>query len=206
VQFYVGIAFVFWLLGLRGLMLIPVFCLAVTGYRMATGTEISIVTYLRIDEILAGGMLALLYEGKLGKLRLDALKLLNPYALVALLLICCHPDSGLANYLRPYVAASLVGFTLLERQSAVATNLKTRWLTYVAAISYALYVVHPLLAHTWLGSGDTLVKYAKRPLLFVAIFLVAHLSTFHLEHRCIALGKRLSARLKPRPREQVRPG
>ena len=47
---------------------------------------------------------------------------------------------------------------------------------------------------TWLGSGDRLVKYAKRPLLFALTFALAHVSTFHYEARWIALGKRLTAR------------
>jgi peptidoglycan/LPS O-acetylase OafA/YrhL len=56
------------------------------------------------------------------------------------------------------------------------------WLKYCASISYALYVIHPLLAHhTWLGSGDLLEKYAKRPLLLLVLFGMAHLSTRFFE-------------------------
>jgi peptidoglycan/LPS O-acetylase OafA/YrhL len=74
--------------------------------------------------------------------------------------------------------------------------LEHRVLFYIAAISYALYAIHPLLGHTWLGSGAGMEKYAKRPLLFGALFLCAHISTFHFEHRWIALGKRLSSQLR----------
>ena len=48
----------------------------------------------------------------------------------------------------------------------------------------------PFVEHTWLGAGDTLEKYAKRPLLLAATFLLAHASTFHFEARWIALGRR----------------
>jgi hypothetical protein len=61
-------------------------------------------------------------------------------------------------------------------------------------------VNHQFLEFTWLGEGDKLVKYAKRPLLVAASFGLAHLSTFHYEKRCIALGKKLSARLRARPK------
>src|SRR5438309_6796248 len=50
-QFYVGIALIVALFGRRSLYLIPLLCLCVTGLRIVTGTHISIVTWLRIDEI-----------------------------------------------------------------------------------------------------------------------------------------------------------
>ena len=81
--------------------------------------------------------------------------------------------------------------------TALAVALKSRFLVYVAGISYALYVIHPMLAASWLGSGDLIEKYAKRPLLFAALFLLAHLSTGYYERRWIALGKRLAG--SPRP-------
>ena len=43
---------------------------------------------------------------------------------------------------------------------------------------------------TWLGSGDKLVKYAKRPLLLALTFGLAHLSTFRFEQPCVQLAKR----------------
>jgi hypothetical protein len=49
---------------------------------------------------------------------------------------------------------------------------------------------------TWLGSGEDLEKYIKRPLLFMVLFALAHLSTFYYEKQWIALGKKLSAKLK----------
>jgi peptidoglycan/LPS O-acetylase OafA/YrhL len=193
VQFYAAVALVFGLFGRRGLLVaIPAGALVVTALRVYTGTYDSVVTYLRVDEILAGGILAFVYAGEFGRGIPTVLGKLNPWVMLAL--YCASTlDSPLA-YMRPYLAAALVGSTLLGDENAFYGALKTRSLAYVAQISYALYVFHPLLAHTWLGSGSKLVKYAKRPLLFAACFLTAHVSTFYYENRWIALGKRLSER------------
>ena len=194
VQFYVGVALLFWALGVRGLLILPGLCLAVTAFRIAMGEEISIVTWWRIDEILAGATLALVIARRFGEKPLLALQRLNPYVLLLLLAVASHPVTGFANYLRPYFAAVLVGITLCRTDARLDGLLRTRALAYVAAISYALYVIHPLLGHSWLGEGDKIVKYLKRPLLFALLFLLAHASTFYFEQRCIDFGKRLSAR------------
>jgi peptidoglycan/LPS O-acetylase OafA/YrhL len=85
---------------------------------------------------------------------------------------------------------------LFSDKASLRPVLTHKWLVYVAAISYALYVIHPLVGDTWLGSGETLERYAKRPLLFAAVFLLAHISTFYFECRWIDFGKRLSRRLR----------
>ena len=197
-QFYFGVALLFLLLKDRGLLLIPAICLLVTATRIVHGAHVSIVTYLRIDEILVGSVLALAYNGRLGESLPHQIKSSNQYLLLALLAISCHPDSDFANYFRPYLAALLVGSTLFNDESPLGSLLASRTLFYIAAISFALYVIHPLLAHTWLGSGEGIEKYVKRPLLFGALFLCAHISTFHFEHRWIAFGKQLSLRLRGR--------
>jgi peptidoglycan/LPS O-acetylase OafA/YrhL len=193
-QFYIGVALLFLLLKERGLLLIPALCLLVTVIRVIQGAEVSIVSYLRVDEILAGAVLALAYNRKLGGFLPRLIQSSSPYLLFALLLISCHPQSGAANYLRPYLAALLVGTTLFNQDTPVASLLVNKVLVYVAAISFALYVIHPLLGHTWLGSGEGIEKYLKRPLLFGALFLCAHVSTFYYEQRWIAYGKSLASR------------
>ena len=100
------------------------------------------------------------------------------------------------HYFRPYLAASLVGITLFNQEAGAMPLLNNRVLFYIATISFALYVIHPLLASTWLGSGTGWEKYLKRPLLFVALFVCAHISTFYYEKKWIALGKRLSGKLQ----------
>lgn len=63
-------------------------------------------------------------------------------------------------------------------------------------MSFAAYVFHGMLSATWFGSGDTVVKYGKRPLLLLATFVAAHMSTFRVETPMIAIGKRVGARLR----------
>jgi peptidoglycan/LPS O-acetylase OafA/YrhL len=58
-----------------------------------------------------------------------------------------------------------------------------------------LYVIHPLLADTWLGSGDVVEKYAKRPLLLLVVFALSHLSTHYYERWFIERGRVLADRL-----------
>jgi peptidoglycan/LPS O-acetylase OafA/YrhL len=189
-QFYLAIAFLFTAFGRRGLMLLPAFCLAVTLGRVYTNTPISVVTYLRIDEILVGGCLALMVEGYFGKVPVQILKRSNAYPLLAVLLVSCHPSITSINYMRPYLAAALVGTTLYQSQSQFGMKLlQLPQLAYIANISYALYVIHPLTMYGWLGSGDKMVKYAKRILSFGLTFSLAHLSTYQFENRWIAWGK-----------------
>jgi len=158
VQFYIGIALLFLFFRDRGLLLIPFICLLVTVFRMVYGAQISIETYFRVDEILAGAILALAYNGKLGTDLPHLIKSLNPYLLLGLLLISCHPDSGMFNYFRPYLAAMLVGTTLLNEETPFTSVLGSRVLFYIASISFALYIIHPLLGHTWLGEGEGFEK------------------------------------------------
>ncbi len=119
------------------------------------------------------------------------------YALLALFAISCHPASGFFNYLRPYFGAALVGVTLINPPARIGALLESRPLRYVATISFALYVLHGLLLSTWLGGGsDKLAKYLRRPLLLLATFGLAHVSTFYFEQRWIDLGKRWSSWLQ----------
>lgn len=114
--------------------------------------------------------------------------------IIPLLVLSAHPLGGFAAYFRPYLALLLVGSTL----SVADGTLWRKWLTssplvYIAGISYALYVFHGVLRHTWLGDGDTFERYAKRPLLFAVTFGLAHLSTFYYEKYFIQLGKRMTS-------------
>lgn len=194
-QFYAGIALLFALGGRRSLKLLPLACLCVTAMRIHAGKYDSIETYYRLDEILSGATLALLYSGEFGNRAKNVLTLVNPWVAATLLLASTHVAMRFVDYGRPYFAAALVGASLSRASFPFAALLRGRVLAYIAEVSYALYIVHPLLADTWLGAGTKLVKYAKRPLLFLAIFGVAHTSTFYYESRWIALGKRLAAKV-----------
>lgn len=191
-QFYVGIALVVAILGRRGLYIIPVLCLAVTGFRMATGTTISIVTWFRIDEILAGGVVALAYSGWFGAWPMKAVGRLNVYAMLPLVLLASHPIGGPLAYLRPYLASAMVAASLVSAPPLLARIFEHRLTAWVATISYALYIIHGVLMNTWLGTGGTFERYLKRPLLIALTFLLAHLSTYKFEQPCIAYAKRLT--------------
>lgn len=194
-QFYITIALLFLLFRQKGLLLLVILCLAVTAFRAYKGVHTAINTYYRIDEILVGCILALAYNNRLGTSLKQLIKIQKSYLLLILFIISCHPASGLMNYFRPYLAALLVGWTLFNEESKTTKILSIqKGLVYIAAISYALYVIHPALTHTWLGSGEGLQKYTKRPLLFAALFALAHLSTFYYEKKCIRLGKLISTK------------
>ncbi|HEY3839617.1 MAG TPA: acyltransferase [Bryobacteraceae bacterium] len=211
-QFYITIAFLFGLFGRRGLWGIPVLSLLVTAARIATGTKMSIVTYLRADEILAGGCLALAIDAatrfQMGRrvAQWSALLCL-PLFLGALtgrqVAEAYHLPAGLLyilSWLRPYIAAALVGGTLVGPECALRRWLSTPRLRYIAHTSYAIYIVHPLTTHGWLGSGSAIVKYAKRPLCFALTFALAHLSTNYYEAWWIDFGKRMAGRLSSKPK------
>jgi peptidoglycan/LPS O-acetylase OafA/YrhL len=189
-QFYIFIAALFALLGVKGLLLLAPLCLAVTVGRIAQHAHVSIASYYRIDEILAGACLALAYSGMLGRSICKLLSNSNPWLLAALLLVSCHAYGGALNCLRPYFAAGLVGYDDFSNRPGITLKLQTGGLAYIAEISYALYVIHPLTCHGWLGSGSNLVKYSKRPLSIAISFALAHLSTRYFESRWIAWGKR----------------
>jgi peptidoglycan/LPS O-acetylase OafA/YrhL len=191
-QFYLGIALLVALLRQRGLLLLPAFCLLITAGRIYHGELASIVTYYRVDEILAGGCLALAHEARLGDKLPQFFGWVNSYLLVGLLLVASHPACEWVNYLRPYLAIALVGSTLYQSETQLCRWLLTRTLSYIAAVSYALYLIHPLTMHGWLGSGSKIVVYAKRPLSFLLTFGLAHLSTFYYEKHWIDWGKRKS--------------
>lgn len=196
-QFYGGVALLVTLAGRRALKLLPLACVAITLLRVVNHRYTSIETYYRVDEILSGATLALAFSGEFGDRVRRALSLVNPWILAGLFLLSTHEAARFIDYGRPYFAAALVGASLVRPRFPFASILRGRALAYIAGISYALYIVHPMLANTWLGSGSTAVKYLKRPLLLVAIVSVAHLSTFYYERRWIAFGKRLSARIIP---------
>ena len=180
-QFYLAAAAIYLTSRSLGKWLIPLLCVSITIARIVTGTPISIITWFRADEILAGGIIALGYRGRFGSNVNTALAKLPTWPMLIMYLIVSHPDAGPLQYLRPYAAALLVGSSLTNAPKWLERVLVTRVMAYIAEISYALYIIHGVLSHTWLGSGDKLVKYLKRPLLFGATFALAHLSTRYFE-------------------------
>lgn len=197
VQFYLVAALLAALLGRRGVWLFPLLALGVTGLRIAAEQPISIVTWHRVDEILSGGTVALLLSlpgvHRIGR-KVPAWACL---ACLALLLVAAHPLSGPLQYLRPYFSAGVIGCSILATPGWLVRWLTGRAARYIAAVSYAVYVIHGMLTATWLGGEEASkpVRYALRPLLVASTFALAHLSTFHFEKHFIAVGKRLAQRL-----------
>lgn len=199
VQFYLGVAMLVALLRRRGLFLLPLLALAVTGARVAVGETYSIVTWHRVDEILVGATLALLLHARAAsKAQWTPPRWASPVLFVALL-ASAHPEVGSVGYLRPYFAVATVGSSLLVAPDWLTRLWTSRLARYIAETSYALYVIHGMLTATWLGGldADKLEKYARRPLLIAATFLLAHLSTFHYERIWMMVGKRLAGKLPP---------
>lgn len=192
IQFYLSIAVLVKIFRDKAFLLLPLLCVLVTGYRFINGVEMAINTYYRIDEILAGCCLALLYNSNRTIFK-DLIGRTPPILLLALLIMSAHPKFGYLNYLRPYIALLLVGSTLFStRKKWWDLYLESRVLIYIASISYALYIIHGVLGHTWLGDGNTLVKYAKRPLLFTLTLMLAHFSTYYYEVYWVKLGKKFT--------------
>ncbi|WP_319409045.1 acyltransferase [uncultured Desulfosarcina sp.] len=192
VQFYLFIAILVSLIKKRAFYLIPILCLFITLFRIYHNIEIAINTYYRIDEILAGCILAQIYHSRHRNLR-KIIGFWNPLLLLALLLLSAHPKFGMIRFFRPYFAMLLVGSTLFtNKKGKFEVLLKSSPLYYIASISYALYIFHGVLADTWFGEGDRLIKYLKRPLLFGVTFILAHFSTKYFEKYWQDIGKRIT--------------
>lgn len=194
VQFYLTIALAVSIFGQRALTAIPLVCFAVTSGRVLTGNEISIVTWFRIDEILAGGIVALFYTGRLGCLPAISASKLSVYWVFPIFAASCHPSLGALNYVRPYLAAATVYVSLVTAPRLLCRVSAFRLTAWIAEISYALYVFHGILVATWLGQGATIEKYLKRPLLVGLTFGLSHISTYYYERKFIGLAKRMTAR------------
>jgi peptidoglycan/LPS O-acetylase OafA/YrhL len=88
------------------------------------------------------------------------------------------------------MAATLLAVIVWYGGSALHKILSSHFLRYIAAISYALYVIHPLTVQGWMNTGGTLDRYLlKRPLSFIATFAAAHVSTFYWEQFWQRLGR-----------------
>src|SRR5262249_28980812 len=136
--------------GRNALVLIWPLCVAMTVIRLMQGAEISVMTHLRIDEILAGACIAMV---PMHRLRIGALPLALWILAATAWAATSHPESGWLLYLRPYMAAALLWTTLAQPQNLVTRLLSSKVLRYIATTSYALYIIHPLTAHGWWSDG-----------------------------------------------------
>lgn len=203
-QFYIGISILFAMLRAKGLLMLPLLAIACTTLRVHSGVYASSVTWFRVDEILAGCTLALVMSDKLGHpgmwVRRSLLHIPH-WLLIPCFIASCtlNNQAGLwLDYLRPYLGALLIGSTLVRPRARLSGWLDHRALVYLASISYALYVIHGGLRETWLGSGDVVERYAKRPLLFLVLFLLSHISTRYYEGFFVKGGKKFASSVRAR--------
>jgi peptidoglycan/LPS O-acetylase OafA/YrhL len=189
IHFYLAIAVVVLILRQKALWIVWPACLAITALRISDGAYIAIQTHLRVDEILAGACVATLYRSSWeGRMRYSTMWVgLASIAWV----VSGSPYAAWFQYLRPYTAALVLGCVLCHGQTLLAAVLASRPMRYIATISYALYVVHPLTTHGWLNEGSIVDRYLlKRPISFIATFAAAHISTFYWERYWMQAGRK----------------
>jgi peptidoglycan/LPS O-acetylase OafA/YrhL len=179
-HFYLVIAVVVAVAGKKGIWIVWPACLVVTAIRIGDGAYGSIQTHLRVDEILAGACVATLYQKSWSG------RTVFPTALVILAALLWFasgsPYTGWCNYLRPYATALLLAAVLSLGHTRLAAFLASRPMRYIATVSYALYVIHPLTVQGWWNEGSIFDRYiVKRPISFAMTFIAAHISTFYWE-------------------------
>ena len=179
-HFYLAIALAVLLMGRRGFWLVPLVPLAALGLHVSTGTYVSIRTHMRVGEILSGSILALiwLHQDHPWVMAFRRVVTLGFLPLVLAWLTSCHEIGGSVQYLRPYLAMSVVGAVIFMAEGRIRSFCRNGSLRYIAGISYALYVWHPMTALGWLGTGGDWERYLiKRPISFALTFVLAHVST-----------------------------
>lgn len=201
-HFYLAIGLAALVMGKRCVWLVIPAALIVTATRINSGVTINIATHLRVDEILSGGILALITLHYADRLRgmLARPGVASAVLGVAILLWIgsCHPAGGALMYARPYCAALVVGIVIYSRIPFLHALLEGRIAAYIAKISYALYIYHPLMLWGWMDEGSTLERYLlKRPVSFALAFAAAHVSTFWWEARWQVLARRLTNGRRP---------
>ena len=176
-QFYVSVALVVLCGGRRALWVVWPACLAVMLLRMNAGAYSDFRTHLRVDEILAGACVATIYKeswrGSLSRATLLAL-----FVGVAWIATSMR---GPLQYFRPCTTGLLLTVVLCHPETLLVRVLSSAPLRYVANVSYALYVVHPITYTGWMLEGGFVVKAIKRVVSFALTFGLAHLSTFYWE-------------------------
>ena len=188
-QFYVAIALAVGLAARRGLWLVWPSCLLVTCLRFQQSSYDFIETHVRVDEILVGACVALALA------KLPTIKSVTRIRMILLGATACwfvasHDFAGAFQCLRPYATAVLLFAGIQYGREMPNGILCSRPLRYIADISYALYIIHPLTAYGWMNQGSPYVRYLfKRPVTFALTFGLAHLSTFYLERSAQNLAK-----------------
>ena len=205
-HFYIAIALVVMIWRKKGLWIVWPACLLVTAMRINDGAYIAIQTHLRVDEILTGACVATVYQTSWSSITRYPMTLAAIAGSLWLL-------SGIyylewVQYLRPYCAALVLAAVLCHGDTSLARILSSRIMRYIAATSYALYVVHPLTIYGWFNQGTIVERYFfKRPISFTMTLAAAHVSTFYWERFWIQTGRKwIEARRMRLARSAVKAG
>ena len=186
-HFYLGVALLVSSFGARGLILVAPLAAFVTGMRGYYDVFSNIQTHFRVDEILAGAVLGLVWckspASNLARRKLRRRESIFGWLLLTIIvllwLLSSHKESGMFGLVRPYFAASIVAIFLYFRLPVLSPIMESRFASYIAKISYALYLYHPLTIHGWMDIGTNAERYlVKRPFSFAIAWAAAHLSTF----------------------------
>lgn len=198
-HFYIAIGLAILFFGRKGFWLLPIGLAIVLAFRIEAEVFASINTHFRVDEILSGGVLALAWLNR-DHPKIDAVMRILPslfWVILPLWVLSCWHPSGALGYARPYFAALLIGAVLGMENRWQNTFLRMGWLRYIALISFALYVWHSPFRRYWFDSGSDIERYLfKRPLAFLCIFTLAHLSTFYFEKPITSWAKRMTSKTK----------
>lgn len=203
-HFYIFIGLVIWAFGRRGFWAVPVVFLAILLLRIDMGATSNIRTHLRVDEIFAGSLAALLWQNR------DHGWTRRLYGMIGkgfwlwfalLLLLSCHKSTGGLMYFRPFFGFLVLTALLDHPEGQLRRFLRWNVFTYIAGISYALYIWHPLFRLGWLGEQGSKVFFylVKRPIAIFLTFVIAHISTNTLERYFMNLGRRIEKRISPKP-------
>jgi peptidoglycan/LPS O-acetylase OafA/YrhL len=197
-HFYLGIALWMALTRFRGAWIVPVLLVAITVAKLFdTGMTLPQASWTqwRVDAILVGATAALIFFEKLpGRIAHDLARLPLPVVFTAFVL-SCHPLTNRFGFaVCPYLALACIVSVIMHGQERRLALLRSAPARYIAAISYALYVLHQAPTLGWLGSGETkFIVYMKRPLSILLAFFGAHLSTYFFEMRMNRWGRSIVA-------------
>lgn len=209
VHFYTLAALCVLIFKRTGLTLLVITGCMLSIYRFHEQALFNTSTLFRLDELLIGLSLGLIWhsDSPVSQHLKKLLATVNPfYAMVGLAVASLAPPSPVLFILRPYIAALFVGSLIFNTQATTSHIMTSPTLKWISRHAYALYIIHPFLLLTWLGSGDKITMYLKRPLLFVALFALAYLSTRYYEQFFIRLGKQwITHRRKTKTAMSTRP-
>lgn len=192
VHFYILAGLCFFLLRRSGLYLLVMVGVLLTLYRFQEQALFNTTTLFRLDELLIGLSVGLLWhsDNNIARQLKKILSSINPlFIMIALAAASMAPPHPVLFVLRPYIAAVLIGTLIYNQQAGLSKLMAASCWQWLSKHAYALYIIHPFLLTTWLASGDKMTMYMKRPLLFLVLFGLAYFSTKYFEKFFIKMGK-----------------